>query len=68
MVNFLSLLGWNDGSEQEIFSTEELQSKFSLDRQVSTLCTADPMIVCQQPQTLIFPYCININTVLTFIS
>ena len=32
MVNFLSLLGWNDGSEQEIFTTEELQSKFSLDR------------------------------------
>ena len=32
MVNFLSLLGWNDGSEQEIFSTQELQEKFSLDR------------------------------------
>lgn len=32
MVNFLSLLGWNDGTEQEIFNTEELQEKFSLDR------------------------------------
>ena len=32
MVNFLSLLGWNDGSEQESFSTQELQEKFSLDR------------------------------------
>ncbi|GFR47342.1 hypothetical protein Agub_g9037 [Astrephomene gubernaculifera] len=32
MVNFLSLLGWNDGSEQEIFSVEELSDKFSLDR------------------------------------
>ena len=32
MLNFLSLLGWNDGTEQEIFSQEELQQKFSLDR------------------------------------
>ena len=32
MVNFLSLLGWNDGTEQEIFAVEELQEKFALDR------------------------------------
>ena len=32
MFNFLTLLGWNDGTEQEIFDREELGSKFSLDR------------------------------------
>jgi glutamyl-tRNA synthetase len=32
MVNFLATLGWNDGTEQEIFSIEELLQKFSLDR------------------------------------
>lgn len=32
MVNFLSLLGWNDGTEQEIFTPQELQDKFSLGR------------------------------------
>ena len=32
MLNFLALLGWNDGSEQEIYSREELIEKFSLDR------------------------------------
>ena len=32
MVNFLSLLGWNDGTEQEIFTVEELCDKFALDR------------------------------------
>lgn len=32
MLNYLSLLGWNDGSEQEIYSVEELQQAFSLDR------------------------------------
>ncbi|EIE26633.1 non-discriminatory gln-glu-trna synthetase [Coccomyxa subellipsoidea C-169] len=32
MVNYLSLLGWNDGTEQELFSAEELQQKFSLER------------------------------------
>lgn len=32
MINFLALLGWNDGSEQEIFSLEELIAKFSLER------------------------------------
>ncbi len=32
MVNYLSLLGWNDGSEQEIFSIDELSQRFSLER------------------------------------
>lgn len=32
MVNFIASLGWNDGTEQEIFSTPELIEKFSLDR------------------------------------
>lgn len=32
MINFLSLLGWNDGTEQEIYSKDELAQKFSLDR------------------------------------
>lgn len=32
MINFLSLLGWNDGTEQEIFTADELTQKFSLDR------------------------------------
>ncbi|KAG2490199.1 hypothetical protein HYH03_011326 [Edaphochlamys debaryana] len=32
MNNFLALLGWNDGTEQEIFSIDELSTKFSLDR------------------------------------
>ncbi|MDR2912922.1 MAG: glutamate--tRNA ligase [Alistipes sp.] len=31
-VNLLALLGWNPGTEQEIFSMEELISQFSLDR------------------------------------
>lgn len=32
IINFLSLLGWNDGTTQEIFSREELIQKFSLSR------------------------------------
>ena len=32
VINILALLGWNDGTEQEIFSMEELIDKFSLDR------------------------------------
>src|SRR5690606_4615074 len=31
-INMLAVLGWNDGTEQEIFSKEELVSKFSVDR------------------------------------
>src|SRR5699024_5082061 len=31
-VNMLALLGWNDGTEQEIFSLNELVEKFSIDR------------------------------------
>ena len=32
MLNFLASMGWNDGTEQEIFSKEELVEKFSLER------------------------------------
>jgi glutamyl-tRNA synthetase len=32
LVNFIASLGWNDGTEQEIFSRQELIEKFSLDR------------------------------------
>lgn len=32
LVNFIASLGWNDGTEQEIFSREELIQKFSLKR------------------------------------
>lgn len=32
MINFLATLGWNDGTEQEVFSREELIEKFGLDR------------------------------------
>jgi glutamyl-tRNA synthetase len=32
LLNFMATLGWNDGTEQEIFSREELIKKFSLER------------------------------------
>ncbi len=31
-VNLLAMLGWNDGTDQELFSMEELIEKFSIDR------------------------------------
>ncbi|HYE56375.1 MAG TPA: glutamate--tRNA ligase family protein, partial [Chitinophagaceae bacterium] len=31
-VNMLAMLGWNDGTEQELFSLDELVQKFSIDR------------------------------------
>jgi len=32
LLSFIATLGWNDGSEQEIFTKKELIAKFSLDR------------------------------------
>ena len=32
VINFLALLGWNDGTEQELFSLDELVEKFDLNR------------------------------------
>ncbi len=31
-INLLSVLGWNDGTEQEIFSLQELVDRFSIER------------------------------------
>lgn len=32
LVSFIATLGWNDGTEQEVFTINELLNKFSLDR------------------------------------
>ena len=32
VINFLALLGWNDGTDQELFSLEDLIEKFDLNR------------------------------------
>ncbi|MDZ7786237.1 MAG: glutamate--tRNA ligase [Candidatus Saccharibacteria bacterium] len=32
LISFIATLGWNDGTEQEIFTTKELIDKFDLDR------------------------------------
>ena len=32
MVNYLALLGWNDGTSEEYFSMEHLFNKFSIDQ------------------------------------
>ena len=32
VINFLTLLGWNDGTDQELFSLSELVEKFDLNR------------------------------------
>ena len=42
VINFLALLGWNPGTEQEIFSLEELVSQFSLDRVNKSGARFDP--------------------------
>jgi glutamyl-tRNA synthetase len=36
MVNYLSLLGWNDGTEHEIYTREELIDSFDVDRIVKS--------------------------------
>jgi glutamyl-tRNA synthetase len=42
LVNFLALLGWNPGDEQEIFTREELIERFSLDRVNKKSAVFDP--------------------------
>src|SRR5690606_32742577 len=32
LVSFIATLGWNDGTEQEVFTRDELIKKFSLER------------------------------------
>lgn len=32
LINFIASMGWNDGTEQEVFTKDELIEKFSLDR------------------------------------
>jgi methionine--tRNA ligase beta chain len=36
MINYLSLLGWNDGTDNEIFTREELIESFDVDRVVKS--------------------------------
>lgn len=42
VINFLALLGWNPGTEQELFTLEELISAFSLERVNKSGARFDP--------------------------
>ncbi|RXR24319.1 glutamate--tRNA ligase [Flavobacterium stagni] len=42
VVNFLALLGWNDGTDQEIFNLDELCQKFDLGRVHKSGAKFDP--------------------------
>ncbi|MFD2917060.1 glutamate--tRNA ligase [Psychroserpens luteus] len=42
MINFLSFLGWNPGTEQEIFNLDELINAFSLERVSKSGAQFDP--------------------------
>lgn len=42
VINFLALLGWNDGTEQELFSLNELVEKFDLTRVHKSGAKFDP--------------------------
>ncbi|MEL4307053.1 glutamate--tRNA ligase [Joostella sp. CR20] len=42
VINFLAFLGWNPGTEQEIFSLEELVNAFELDRVHKSGARFDP--------------------------
>lgn len=42
VINFLALLGWNSGTEQELFSLEELVAQFSLERVNKSGARFDP--------------------------
>lgn len=42
VINFLALLGWNPGTEQEIFSLEELVDSFTLERVNKSGARFDP--------------------------
>ena len=42
VVNFLALLGWNDGTEKELFSLEELAASFDLNRVHKSGAKFDP--------------------------
>lgn len=41
LVNFLATLGWNDGTTQELFTVQELQQKFALERLQSSPAVFD---------------------------
>jgi glutamyl-tRNA synthetase len=42
VINFLALLGWNDGTEQELFSLDELVKAFDLNRVHKSGAKFDP--------------------------
>jgi len=42
MVNFLALLGWSPGDDQEIMTVEELVDRFSMDRVLKKSSVFDP--------------------------
>ncbi len=48
LLNYLACLGWNDGSEQEIYTKDELISKFSLEKIQTSGARFDPVKILWQ--------------------
>lgn len=43
MVNYLALLGWGDGTENEFFTVDQLIEKFTLERVNKSGAVFDPV-------------------------
>lgn len=65
-INMLALLGWNPGTEQEIFSMQELIDNFSLERVSKSGAASSPTrpsgstpSICTIRATRNWPHCIS---------
>ncbi|MBA5792088.1 glutamate--tRNA ligase [Flavobacterium sp. xlx-214] len=64
VVNFLALLGWNDGTDKEIYTLEELIQSFDLDRVSKSGAKFDPeknkwfnhQVIVHKTNTELAPY------------
>jgi glutamyl/glutaminyl-tRNA synthetase len=46
MINYLALLGWNDGTDKDIYTRQELIDSFDLNRVTASPAQFDQVRVC----------------------
>jgi glutamyl-tRNA synthetase len=46
MINYLALLGWNDGTDKDIYTRQELIDSFDLSRVTASPAQFDQVCLC----------------------
>jgi hypothetical protein len=63
MINYLALLGWNDGTDKDIYTRQELIDSFDLNRVTASPAQFDQVCQCVECCVRVCAFCVQKHSV-----